>query len=137
MRHDFQINPPGQHSPRRTTEADIAIIKGQLDRGDEQHHIAAYWGANSGRICETNTGKRYAWVKPATADLPPPGPPAAAATAATIQITGVAEKFWQCQQRMEQKIDQLQVQLAGFGRRVGLIENPKFPRIAKSRPLEG
>jgi hypothetical protein len=123
---------------RKTTPADAAVIKGQLLRGDVQADIAALWGTNSGRICETNRGQRYADIEPAPpSSLPPPGPPIVRATAATIQVTGVAVKFWESLQRVEQKLDQVQTQLAGFGRRVGLIENPKTPRIGRRRPMEG
>jgi hypothetical protein len=142
----FLIRPDGGVE-RRTTEADAAIIKGMLVRGDRIQDVSAYWGCNNGRIAETKRPylrrsrqhpPRYKHVKPAPLSvLPPPGPPMAHAKAATIQITGVAEKFWQSLQRMERKVDQLQVQLAGFGRRVGLIEDPKMPRIGKRRPMEG
>lgn len=54
---------------------EIAIVKGMLRRGDLQHHIAAYFGINSGRIAEINTGQTGADVEAATPDrLPPPGP---------------------------------------------------------------
>lgn len=138
MRDAFRMTDRVTGLVRRTTPYDAAIIKGQLARGDVQADIAALWGTNSGRIAETNTGMRYADVEPAPAAvLPPQGCPIVAATAATIQITGVANKFWESLQRVEQKLDQVQMQLAGFGRRVGLIENPRTPRIGKHRPLEG
>jgi len=57
------------------TEADVAIVKGMLVRGDRQHDIAAWFGVNGGRIAEISTGARYDWVDQAHEDdLPPPGP---------------------------------------------------------------
>lgn len=54
---------------------EIAVVKGMLSRGDRQHDIAAYFGINSGRIAEINTGERGNGVAAAVAaDLPPPGP---------------------------------------------------------------
>lgn len=136
-RDEFWVRPNGGDA-RLTTVTDAAIIKGMLKRGDNQHDIAAYFGVDSGRISETNTGKRYQGVAPAARHvLPPPGSPLEHARSATIQITGVAEKFWACMQRTEQKVDQLQHQLAAFGRRIGVIEEPRTPRITRRKPLEG
>lgn len=58
------------------SNGEIAIIKGMLNRGDVQSHIAAYFGSsNSGRISEINTGQKGADIAPAPADeLPPSGP---------------------------------------------------------------
>jgi hypothetical protein len=68
------------------TEKDIAIAKGMLLRGDDQHHIAALFGENAGRIAEISNGmkppngeihrvERGRDINPAPADeLPPPGP---------------------------------------------------------------
>lgn len=54
---------------------EIAIVKGMLNRGDRQHDIAAYFGINSGRIAEINTGERGQGIVAAlAADLPPAGP---------------------------------------------------------------
>jgi hypothetical protein len=137
MNDRFWIRPNGSEA-RYATEADAAIIKGMLARGDAQHDIAAYFGSNSGRICETNTGRRFRRVAAAPADrLPPPGPPAAhVAAAVNIQVVGLAEEFRRSQQRMEQKLDHVMRQLAGFGRRVGLIEEPRTPRITRHKPME-
>lgn len=56
-------------------DAEIAIVKGMIARGDRQHDIAAYFGENGGRIGEINTNKKGAGVSAAPADqLPPPGP---------------------------------------------------------------
>jgi len=57
------------------SNADAAIVKGMLIRGDRQHDIAAWFGVNAGRIAEISTGARFSWVKAApTEALPPPGP---------------------------------------------------------------
>lgn len=53
----------------------VALIKGMLKRGDRQSDIAAYFGVNSGRIAEINTGERAAEVLAAAEyELPEPGP---------------------------------------------------------------
>jgi hypothetical protein len=54
--------------------ADAALVKGMLARGDRQHDIAAWFGVNGGRIAEIATGARFANVAAQAADLPPPGP---------------------------------------------------------------
>jgi len=60
-------------SGRTLTEADAAIIKGMLMRGDRQHDIAALFGVNGGRIAEIATGKKFAGVPAASASaLPEP-----------------------------------------------------------------
>lgn len=57
------------------TEADAAIAKGMLARGDRQHDIAAWFGVNGGRIAEIATGTRFRSVQPTPkAELPPQGP---------------------------------------------------------------
>jgi len=56
-------------------EADAAIVKGMLARGDRQHDIAAWFGVNGGRIGEIASGVRFDYVVAAAPDLlPPPGP---------------------------------------------------------------
>jgi hypothetical protein len=46
-----------------------------LARGDRQSDIAAFFGVNSGRIAEINTGKRSSEVRAAGAEhLPEAGP---------------------------------------------------------------
>jgi hypothetical protein len=64
----------------------IALIKGMLLRGDDQHDIAALFGENPGRIAEIANGmkppngnskrkERGRDIAPAPAEmLPPPGP---------------------------------------------------------------
>lgn len=52
----------------------VPLIKGMLDRGDLQQDIAAFFGLNSGRIAEINTGQKHADVPAVSANLPPPGP---------------------------------------------------------------
>lgn len=53
----------------------IPLIKGMLDRGDDQSDIAACFLINSGRIAEINRGDRAPDVKSAPADELPPAPP--------------------------------------------------------------
>lgn len=49
----------------------VPLIKGMLARGDNQSDIAAWFGINSGRVAEINTGERSPEVKLTTEDLPP------------------------------------------------------------------
>lgn len=57
------------------TEAEAAIAKGMLARGDRQHDIAAWFGVNGGRIADIATGKKFPEVPAAALEkLPPPGP---------------------------------------------------------------
>lgn len=59
----------------RLNNADAAIAKGMINRGDRQHDIAAYFGVNGGRIAEISTGDKFGSVAAApTNQLPPPGP---------------------------------------------------------------
>ncbi len=44
---------------KHLTARDIADIKARLRGGEYQHHIAADYGLNQGRISEINTGKRH------------------------------------------------------------------------------
>lgn len=44
---------------KHLTARDIADIKARLRQGEYQHHIAADYGLNQGRISEINTGKRH------------------------------------------------------------------------------
>lgn len=46
-------------SAKQLTAQDIADIKVRLRQGEYQHHIAADYGLNQGRISEINTGKRH------------------------------------------------------------------------------
>ena len=55
-------------------DADAAIAKGMLNRGDRQHDIAAWFGVNGGRIAEVSTGKTFSHVAAATTGLPRSGP---------------------------------------------------------------
>lgn len=73
------------------TDREISIVKGMLSRGDLQHNIAAYFGINSGRIAEINTGHRGAGVAAAPVEeLPPPGPYLAGRSALRARDTLVA-----------------------------------------------
>jgi hypothetical protein len=72
----------------RITDETIALMKGMLNRGDEQHDIAACFGENSGRVAEINRSimrppdegeplltKRARLINAAgVEDLPPKGP---------------------------------------------------------------
>lgn len=70
---------------------EMAIAKGMLLRGDKQHHIAAYFGVNGGRIADLSTGKQGAEVSAAPADeLPPAGPYMAGRSALRARDTLIA-----------------------------------------------
>ncbi len=56
------------------TDADAAIVKGMLERGDRQHDIAAWFGVNGGRIAEISSGDKFTHVHTQRDDLPPSGP---------------------------------------------------------------
>jgi len=56
------------------TEADAALIKGMLLRGDRHHDIAAFFGVNQGRIAEIKNGSRFTEVVAERENLPPKGP---------------------------------------------------------------
>ena len=76
------------------TEADAAIAKGMLARGDRQHDVAAWFGVNGGRIAEIATGKLFWWVRPAPVDnrLPPSGPyPCGREATAALEALAAAE----------------------------------------------
>lgn len=66
-----------QTSRNKLSEADIAVIKAMIARGDAQMDIATWFGINVGRISEINTGFRPEFrrvqVAPITS-LPPKGP---------------------------------------------------------------
>jgi hypothetical protein len=138
MNDRFKVKLAGEKARWSSCE-DAAIVKGMLARGDKQSDVAAYFGANSGRIAETNIGRRYATVMPAPLPLPPSGPH----ISANIQIVGVAEEFRREQHKTNEtlaqtneKLDHLQRLLLALGRNVGLIENPQTPRIGRRKPME-
>jgi hypothetical protein len=67
--------PRAESSGVKLSDADAALVKGMLKRGDRQHDIAAWFGVNAGRIAEIATGHTFQWVLSADADqLPPEGP---------------------------------------------------------------
>lgn len=69
------MNERAEPSGISLDNADAAIVKGMLGRGDRQHDIAAWFGVNGGRVADINTGKTFSDVHPASVDkLPPPGP---------------------------------------------------------------
>lgn len=77
------------------SEADAAIAKGMLARGDRQHDIAAWFGVNGGRIAELASGKLFWWVRPAPVghNLPPPGPyPCGREATAALEALAAAEE---------------------------------------------
>lgn len=47
----------GRKPPRRLTRNDERVILKLLDEGIYQHHIAAMFGVNQGRISEVKQGK--------------------------------------------------------------------------------
>ena len=49
---------------KQLTAQDIADIKVRLRQGEYQHHIAADYGLNQGRVSEINTGKRGVVIQP-------------------------------------------------------------------------
>ncbi|AQR62975.1 hypothetical protein BZG35_15915 [Brevundimonas sp. LM2] len=49
---------------KQLTAQDIADIKARLRQGEYQHHIAADYGLNQGRVSEINTGKRGVVIQP-------------------------------------------------------------------------
>lgn len=51
-------------SAKQLTAQDIADIKVRLLLGEYQHHIAADYGLNQGRISEIKTGKRHSGPPP-------------------------------------------------------------------------
>jgi len=133
MPNNFWVQPADETARRLATASDAAIIKGMCLRGDPQSRIAAYFDTNPGRINEVKKGRRFGEVQPAPVNLLPASGPH---IAPQIQITGIAEEFRRSQQRMEEKLDHVLRQLAGFGRRIGLIEEPRTPRIGRRKPLE-
>ena len=71
MKYRRRARPSGIH----LTEADAAIVKGMLARGDRQHDIASWFGVNGGRIAEVATGAEFSRIVAAPEDeLPSPGP---------------------------------------------------------------
>jgi uncharacterized protein (DUF433 family) len=55
-------------SVRDLTRLQAAVIKARLEAGEHQHHIAADYGLNQGRISEIKAGKHFADVPPAEGD---------------------------------------------------------------------
>ena len=57
------------------TERDASVIKGMLARGDNQHHVAAWFGVDSRAVSHVNQGRTFPHAPAAKiGDLPPPGP---------------------------------------------------------------
>jgi hypothetical protein len=75
MKYHHSKRHRAESSGVKLTEADAALVKGMLQRGDRQHDIAAWFGVNGGRIAEIATGFNFHWVVAADpSDLPPEGP---------------------------------------------------------------
>lgn len=89
----------------------VPLIKGMLDRDDLQQDIAAFFGLNSGRIAEINTGQRFADVPAASVDqLPPPGPYRSPyllwrAEMALVRVGFELQQVMEDRQRDDQKFD--------------------------------
>lgn len=58
----------------KLTEADAAVIKGMLARGDKQWDVAVWFGVNAARIAEINTRQTFRDVPASHGDLPERGP---------------------------------------------------------------
>lgn len=138
--------------PVRLSEIDASIVKGMLARGDKQQDIAAFFGTNSGRICEINTGKRFPKAEKAPPHvLPPPGPytPQTGSGGDASLVEAVREVLIDFERRLtqelaraahdrrqtNQKIDMLMRQQAELRRKLGALEEPVVPRISRRNPL--
>ena len=57
------------------TDADAAIVKGMISRGDKNETIAAYFGVNQRAVSNIRSGKKFTEATAASFSvLPPPGP---------------------------------------------------------------
>lgn len=57
-------------STKKLTPKDVLDIKRRLKHGEYQHHIAAAYGLNQGRISEIKNGHRFAEISPPHVDQP-------------------------------------------------------------------
>lgn len=57
-------------SLKKLKPKDVIDIKRRLKRGEFQHHIAAIYGLNQGRISEIKNGRRFADILPQDDDQP-------------------------------------------------------------------
>ena len=145
------------------TEAEAALIRGMLKRGDRQQDIAAWFRCNSGRVAEINKGRRHPHVTAAPAALlPPPGPYHLAALASGEATTpgGLSEEQKKSadaaiavladfearllrelttatheRRQTNELVNQLMRQQAELRRLLGALERPQTPRIGRRRPL--
>ena len=142
------------------SEAEAALIKGMLKRGDKQSDIAAWFRCNAGRIAEVNKGWRHPKVKAAPqAILPPAGPyhlaalsngeatsplaqskeaaDAAIAVLAEFEERLLAELKTATHERRQtnELVGRLMRQQAELRRLLGALERPQTPRIGRRRPL--
>lgn len=161
MPHDVVIIPERMKSITDPTVA--AIIKGMGLRGDNQHDIAAWFGLNNGRVNEllkmsTKHVRQFKDVPPAPLQsLPPPGPysyftprPGMSIVDQMQQALAALDLKWAQglatireelrvsaneRRHTNEKIDQLQQQLAAFGRQLKLIEPPTAPKVTRRLPM--
>ena len=57
------------------TNEEASIVLGMVARGDKEHHIAAWFGENQGRIAEVKDGSHGSISAAPSEKLPPKGPP--------------------------------------------------------------
>ncbi|WP_339742804.1 hypothetical protein [uncultured Maricaulis sp.] len=58
------------NSKKKLSPKDVLDIKRRLKRGEYQHHIAARFGLNQGRISEIKNGHRFAEIPLPNEDQP-------------------------------------------------------------------
>jgi hypothetical protein len=117
------------------TETDAALVKGMLQRGDRQSDIAAWFKTNSGRISETNTGRRFRNVEPAPPQaLPPAGPYKILVEPDLARTREVAVGERQLQD-VQETLALLLRKTTAIEREVGLVERPYAPRLTRHKPL--
>jgi hypothetical protein len=112
-----------------------ALVKGMLLRGDKQSDIAAWFKTNSGRISETNTGRRFRDVVPAPPHaLPPAGPYKIIAEHDLVSAREVAVGDRQLQD-VQETLALLLRKTTAIEREVGVVEKPRTPRLTRHRPV--
>ena len=135
------------------SETDASLVKGMLLRGDKQSDIASWFRVNSGRISETNTGRRFRNIKPAPPHaLPPPGPYEYFA-GQSIELGPLIRRLEKILaehdlararevaaadrqlQDMRETLDLLLRKVTGLEREVGIVEKPRAPRVSRRKPL--
>lgn len=101
--------PRAARSGIHLDEADAAIVKGMIARGDRQHDIAAWFGVNGGRIGEISSGDNFRHVVATTANLPPPGPylSGRAITAAHDKLRDIRARLGDLVDEVDEQIENL------------------------------